>query len=91
MSPRGAVQANPQSTDSNVGDVVTLTCLALGGPGNTFTWTSPDGDVIGTTPTISVGVASALDGGVYRCRVENDAGSDNGTAVINGGQYYIRT
>ena len=85
VSPDGSIMVDPPSTDSNVGDMVNLTCTTSGGPGNTFTWTFPNGDVIGTTPTISVGVASALDGGMYQCRVENDAGSATETAVINGG------
>ena len=75
----------PQIANSRIGGVVNLTCGASGGPGNTFSWTDPRGDVIGTTPTITVDVVSVLDGRDYTCTVENDAGTSNDTATINGG------
>ncbi len=83
------MSVSPQVTNSRVGGVVNLTCEASGGPRNTFTWTSPSsGDVIGTTPTISVGVVSVLDGRMYTCTVENEAGVSDDTATINGGSHF---
>ena len=83
VSPKGSVAVTPNTTDSFIGDVVNLTCQAQGGPGNSFTWTSPSG-VVENTPTISVSVDTVLDGRVYTCTVENDAGASDQTATING-------
>ena len=64
---------------------VTLTCSSQGGPRNTFKWTRPStGLQVSSESSLVVAVSSGVDGGVYRCHVENDAGSDTADATIIG-------
>ena len=68
---------------------MTLECSALGGPGNTFTWTHvPTGQEISSNQFVTVQVASGLDGGTYRCLVENEAGSGMAESTIFGNDTY---
>ena len=75
---------NPSGmTNQRVGNVVDFTCSAQGGPGNMFNWTL-DGIEVAVTPNLTRNINSALDGGIYQCRVENDAGFDTAPVTING-------
>lgn len=70
--------------------VVTLECSTLGGPGNTFTWTHvPTGQEISSNQSLTVQISSGMDGGAYRCSVENEAGSGMTEATIFGNRNYI--
>ena len=71
------------STNSRFGDVVNLTCISQGGPGNQFSWTA-DGEAVANTSQFNQNISNALDGGLYQCRVENQAGFDTAEVTING-------
>ena len=82
MSPNGSVSAVPNTTIASVGDNVTLTCLASGGPNNTFQW-----DHIGTslnvaTSTLTIVDISVAGGNDYRCTVSNAAGTERTNATV---------
>ena len=59
--------------------------MALGGPGNMFTWTKVGDNVllVNDSELMLVDIM-ATDGGVYQCTVENLAGSENITVTLNG-------
>lgn len=77
--------AFPILTNTEVGGIVDLTCIGGNDPRNIFTWTSSTTGLVGNTEAITVNVTSSLDGGIYTCRVENEAGFGESTIVINGG------
>ena len=64
----------------------TLTCSFQGGPGNTVSWIKLgyENDILSMTSELVVNITSAAVGGTYQCTVENFAGSDSATAVVNG-------
>ena len=63
----------------------TFICLAQGGPGNMFSWSKLSGGVkITESSELVIMVDSASVGGTYQCTVENMAGNDSATAVLNG-------
>ena len=63
----------------------TFFCCAMGGPGNTFTWTRlPDGMIVSLTSDLTVLVDGADKGSCYRCSVENDAGSGTDIVTLRG-------
>ena len=64
----------------------TLTCSAQGGPGNTATWVKVGDEtaILSNTSGLIVSITDASVGGTYQCTVENLAGSDSATAVVNG-------
>jgi hypothetical protein len=59
--------------------------MALGGPGNIFSWTKvrDNRNVANNSELMLVDIV-ASDGGMYQCRVENLAGSDTATITLNG-------
>ena len=59
--------------------------MALGGPGNMFSWTKvrDDRNITNDSELMLVDIM-ASDGGVYQCTVENLAGSENDTITLNG-------
>ena len=80
----GSATVMPQDMAiSRFGDVVELTCSAQGGPGNQFSWTA-DGEAVANTPQFNQNINNASDGGLYQCRVENQAGFDTAEVIING-------
>lgn len=85
VSPEGGVQVSPRDV-SSVRDVNhTFTCSAMGGPGNTFTWTRLlDGVVVSQMSSLTVVVDGADKGGDYRCTVQNDAGNETDDVILRG-------
>ncbi len=64
-------------------EIVTFTCEALGGPGNSFQWQRNGTDISNeTSPSLVVNVSRPRDGGEYTCLVSNDAGNDTDTTTI---------
>ena len=65
------------------GDNVTLTCSALGGPGNTL-YIQKDGNNLTNTSTLQLTDISAPDdGGVYTCVAINAAGSGSASLILS--------
>ena len=85
VSPEGSIQVNPTAINGNDSGIATFTCMALGGPGNMFSWTKvrDDRNITNDSELMLVDIM-ASDGGVYQCTVENLAGSENDTVTLNG-------
>ena len=63
----------------------TFMCSALGGPGNTFTWTRLlDGMEVSQMSDLTVVVDGADKGGYYQCTVQNDAGNETDDIILRG-------
>ena len=76
VSPGNISTTPDMMVNSVIGDEVDLRCTALGGPDNVYSWTRlSDGTVVANQTMLRVMVESAYDGSIYRCRVENAAGS----------------
>ena len=85
MSPEGSVQATPAASTGERGTVVTFECSALGGPRNTFSWTHVSTQLmVSSNQVLTVNVTRGVDGGAYRCMVENTAGDDSAESIIYG-------
>ena len=57
----------------------------MGGPGNTFTWTRlSDEQEVSDEQRLQIFVMDAFDGSRYECLVENEAGNETTTVVLNG-------
>ena len=88
VSPEGSVSASPSTSNVFVGGNETFTCSSSGGPSNVFTWIRLyDGEMVGNMPVLTVSVAGATNGGVYRCDVVNNAGNDSDTVTLNGEKF----
>ena len=75
----------PSVIDAERNTIEQFTCMALGGPGNNFTWTRLfDGQVLTNNPVLEILVEDANDGSDYECLVENDAGMENENATLRG-------
>ena len=89
VSPVGSVsvEAVNMSVLFDPNEAVTLNCMSRGGPNNTFLWFF-DGQVIesATTDVLSL---DQVEGGEYKCRVNNAAGSENARIVLTGQQTII--
>eukprot|EP00731_Ephydatia_muelleri_P003775 Em0001g3775a len=78
LSPSTGVTVTPSSTTVAANVTVILTCFSLGGPGNTYRWST--GHI---TPTIKLIVKNGTsDGGTYTCVVTNAAGSGSASATV---------
>ena len=86
VSPSGSVRAQPSVANTRPGDRVELYCLADGGPGNEFIWTT-NGAIVTSYPSFILNVHNTLVGGFYQCQVENEAGITTDTLTINGKAY----
>ena len=76
--------------NTHVGELVIMTCDALGGPGNVFMWTRTlEAVVVGNSSVINITIDSAFDGGVYSCYVSNAAGYEDSSVTINGKNYLV--
>ena len=86
VSPSGSVAISPAGVDAiERGINHTLTCMAEGGPGNTVSWIKlGQNGTISESPELIITISDASVGGTYQCTVENIAGSDSASAVING-------
>ena len=85
MSPEGGVTVEPQVSNTQRGDSVTLSCTVLGGPRNAISWLHPPSDQeLSSEPSLSVSVSGGGDGGLYTCSAANEAGNGSADATING-------
>ena len=68
----------------NNGDSVNLTCLAQGGPGNTFQWTLNKATLLNQSGDnlILPFINATENGGYYTCIVSNAAGSGSATSGV---------
>ena len=83
MSPEGSVAVSPEMEIDGVGETVTFTCSAQGGPDNTYQWQKGGEDLMNETDTtLTVSDIAAMNGGNYTCVVSNAAGNDSATAVL---------
>ena len=84
MSPEGSVAVSPEMEIAVVGETVTFTCSAQGGPDNTYQWQNDGEDMMNETDTtLTVSNITAMNGGSYTCVVSNAAGNDSATAVLH--------
>ena len=90
VSPNGSVAVSPNISISNLGDNVTFTCSAQGGPNNTFQWMK-DGEILDneTEGVLVLTDITASDGGVYTCVVSNAAGNDSDICTLYVSPYFI--
>ena len=75
---------SPHNAVFNNGDSVNLTCLADGGPGNTYQWTF-NGATLGNEDGYILNlhfINATIDGGYYSCTVSNAAGSGSDTSGV---------
>ena len=81
VSPEGGVRVEvPIAT---LGENVTLTCLAEGGPGNSYQWQRGGEDLENeTSETLTLTNVNITDGDDYTCIASNSAGSGNATATL---------
>ena len=70
------------------GENVNLTCLSMGGPGNTFQW-EKDGEVVTDNSVLNVMDIDASSGGNYTCTVSNLAGNDSATTTLYVAPYFV--
>ena len=93
MSPEDSVTVEPSPALLNQTDNVTFTCVAMGGPGNSFQWSHNGQDLSGeTTSTLTLTNISTSDDGNYTCTVSNSAGSGSDVAMLIGMySFYIGT
>jgi len=71
------------STTVNNGDSLTLNCTAAGGPENKYHWLKKNTILINDS-VVNITSVEATDGGLYECRVSNDAGNTSDSITING-------
>ena len=83
MSPEGSVAVSPKMVIAEVGETLTFTCSAQGGPDNTYQWQNDGRDLMNETDTtLIVSNIAAMNGGNYTCMVSNTAGNDSATALL---------
>ena len=74
----------PASQSVLEGNEVTLFCNATGNPQPNITWTKQENNsVLSTTDTLTLpNLRKGDNGAVYKCKVQNNLGSDESTATI---------
>ena len=72
----------PQNPIINGLDNVTLMCMALGGPGNTFQWTFNGEEIDETSSNLTLTNVTETDGGAYTCTVTNPAGNGSDSTEV---------
>jgi len=72
---------NPTSINNT--DSLILNCSAGGGPANMYRWFKND-MLFDNDSVVNITSVEATDGGVYECRVSNDAGNSSVNITING-------
>ena len=76
---------NATVTEAVVTTMVTYTCYADGGSGNTYEWLRlKDNSVVSSEQELILDNTDPLDGGEYRCTISNDAGHTTAMATLNG-------
>ena len=74
---------NPENETFSDSDSVTLMCMALGGPGNTFQWAFNGEEIENeTSSNLTLTNVTETDGGAYTCTVTNPAGSGSDTTHV---------
>ena len=85
MSPEGAVRVkvSVEVPIGILGDNVTLTCVAEGGPGNSYQW-QRDGVYLEneTSKNLTISNVNITDGGDYTCFASNSAGNGSATGTL---------
>lgn len=81
VSPEGSVAVSQEIIIASLGDSVTLSCSALGGPNITFQWIK-DGIIIGNDSMLELVAIDASRGGDYFCIVSNAAGTERATSAV---------
>ena len=85
VSPEGSIQVDPTTINGNDSGNAMFNCMALGGPGNRFSWIKVrDNTTIVNNSELMLIDIMASDGGMYQCSVENLAGSENDSVTLNG-------
>ena len=74
----------PENICANKNDQVMFTCSATGGPGNMFRWEEALSGEFITDEEVLIIDATNFKTQEYICIVENEAGSDSGTAALSG-------
>ena len=65
--------------------MVTFTCYADGGLGNTYQWLRlRDNEVVSMTQELVLNNTNPLNGGDYQCTITNIAGSTSAMTTLNG-------
>ena len=84
VSPYGSVRVSPHNAVFNNADSVNLTCLAEGGPGNTFQWAFNGINLINEhNYRLALPFINATEnGGYYTCIVMNEAGNGTETTGV---------
>ena len=81
VSPEGGVRV--EVPIAILGENVTLTCLAEGGPGNQYQWQRGGENLENeTSETLTLTYVNIADGDDYTCITSNSAGSGNATATL---------
>ena len=72
-------------TEVTMSNIVTYTCNADGGPGNSYQWIRlRDNEVVSMTQELTLDNTDPLDGGDYQCIVNNNAGYAAVFTSLNG-------
>ena len=70
-------------------NVVTYTCYADGGAGNSYQWLRlRDNEVVSMTQELTLNNTDPLDGGDYHCTITNNAGNDTAMTTLNGERHH---
>ena len=78
VSPSNGVIISSSSLIANIHTTINMICSGLGGPGNTFKWSTGQ-----NTSTLQVTVNNGTsDGGTYTCVVTNAAGNGSASATL---------
>ena len=90
MSPGGLIVAADPPGVLSLGNNVTFTCTAQGGPNNMFQWQKDGQELFGESQsTLTLTTVNATDGGLYTCAVTNAAGNDSSDITLNISPYFI--
>jgi len=81
---------NATITEVVVINMVTYTCYADGGPGNTYEWLRLRNSlVVSSIQELILDNTDPLDGGVYQCTITNDAGNTIVMTTLNGEDTFV--
>ena len=81
--PLDSVRIYPDNIVVDFEDGVELSCISLGGPNNTFSWSFNNAHLENVNEDIlRISSISILDAGEYSCRVNNNAGQGYATTML---------
>ena len=86
VSPFGSVSILTSNLPvlTNFGSNVSKSCIADGGPNNTFEWTNDQGEVVSNSSQLQLTSITGSDAGTYTCNVTNAAGSGADEVTVTG-------